>query len=187
MDVRCNNGHPYRYFLKPKEWAMRVVIFTDDYYLLYGAKALLRTLGSLKVLGVYTPSGYINSSVEYNADLIVVSFSSMFRVMNLLSIMFEDTNKVMVLADVKTARLLNFNCVKKNIGRQAFIAEMRRLIACNRGRNLSPRELLILALLLKGAPNTGIARMLGISEKTVSQHKVNAMRKLDVKHVCQLI
>lgn len=47
-----------------------------------------------------------------------------------------------------------------------------------KGQSLSPRELSVLAMLLAGKPNTGVAKALGISEKTVSQHKMNAMRKL---------
>ncbi|CAI0845420.1 helix-turn-helix transcriptional regulator [Serratia ficaria] len=166
---------------------MRVAIFSDDYYFLYGTVLTLRNVGGLEIIEVYMPAGSLNSLVYCNADLTIVSFSSLFNAMSLLSTMADDRHKVMVLSDVKAARLINFNCVKKNISPKAFLDEMQRLMASNHGQHLSPRELLVLALLLKGSPNTGVARKLGISEKTVSQHKMNAMRKLNVKRFCQLI
>ncbi|BEL93923.1 helix-turn-helix transcriptional regulator [Serratia sp. B1] len=56
-----------------------------------------------------------------------------------------------------------------------------------KGKSLSPRELSVLAMLLAGKPNTGVAKALGISEKTVSQHKMNAMRKLEIERFHQFI
>ncbi|CAM3859770.1 DNA-binding NarL/FixJ family response regulator [Kerstersia gyiorum] len=55
--------------------------------------------------------------------------------------------------------------------------------ACHDFSVLSTRELAILRLLLRGQRNKEIARGLCLSEKTVSAHKLAALRKLNVKSV----
>lgn len=52
---------------------------------------------------------------------------------------------------------------------------------------LSPREDEILRLLARGQSNGEIARLLGISEKTVSTHKINLMTKLGVTNIAALV
>src|SRR5439155_8937886 len=50
------------------------------------------------------------------------------------------------------------------------------------GRPLSPRERQILALAARGLPAKQVARQLGISPKTVEQHKTRIFAKLGVQN-----
>lgn len=46
---------------------------------------------------------------------------------------------------------------------------------------LTPREIVVLELLLKGKPNKLSAALLGVQEGTVKVHRSRLMRKLEVR------
>jgi FixJ family two-component response regulator len=52
---------------------------------------------------------------------------------------------------------------------------------------LTPREIEIMKLIVKGSRNKQIAGMLGISEKTVKVHRGNVMKKFDARTVTDLV
>jgi len=52
---------------------------------------------------------------------------------------------------------------------------------------LSPREREVLVLLAEGKPNREVAKLLGISPKTVEAHRANIMKKLEVHSIVQLV
>jgi DNA-binding NarL/FixJ family response regulator len=52
---------------------------------------------------------------------------------------------------------------------------------------LSPRELEVLRLIAEGHTNLEIAEQLGLSRKTIDNHRANIMRKLDAHDVTQLV
>jgi two-component system response regulator NreC len=52
---------------------------------------------------------------------------------------------------------------------------------------LSPRELEVLRLIAEGHTNLEIAAQLGLSRKTVDNHRANIMRKIDAHDVTQLL
>ncbi|MCP1106588.1 LuxR C-terminal-related transcriptional regulator [Serratia nevei] len=166
---------------------MRVAIFSDDYYLFYGLSQLLASLEDIDVINVYSPAFSRVHATYCHADVVIVSFSSICQVMNLVSLIIDRPDNTVVLTGVETPRLANFNCLKKNIGLMAFIEAITSFVAGCKGQTLSSRELAVLAMLLAGKPNTGVAKALGISEKTVSQHKMNAMRKLKIARFHQFI
>jgi len=52
---------------------------------------------------------------------------------------------------------------------------------------LSAREREVVALLASGQPNKGVARILGLSTKTVEAHRARALKRLNVKTTADLI
>ena len=54
-------------------------------------------------------------------------------------------------------------------------------------QTLSPRERQVLQRLVSGQSNSGIARALFLSEKTISTHKTNLMLKLGVENIADLV
>ncbi len=52
---------------------------------------------------------------------------------------------------------------------------------------LTPRELLVLAQIVKGASSKAAARKLGISPRTVDFHRANVMQKLQAKNAADLV
>lgn len=52
---------------------------------------------------------------------------------------------------------------------------------------LSARECEVVALLAAGQPNKGVARLLGLSTKTVEAHRARALKRLNVKTTADLI
>ena len=53
--------------------------------------------------------------------------------------------------------------------------------------SLTPREREVVTLIAEGNTNQGIAKILGLSRKTVESHRANIMRKLEVHDVTDLV
>jgi DNA-binding NarL/FixJ family response regulator len=53
--------------------------------------------------------------------------------------------------------------------------------------SLTPRERGVLKLIVEGNTNQGVAKILGLSRKTVESHRANIMRKLEVHDVTDLV
>ena len=53
--------------------------------------------------------------------------------------------------------------------------------------SLTPREREVLKLIAEGNTNQGIAKILGLSRKTVESHRANIMRKLELHDVTDLV
>ena len=71
--------------------------------------------------------------------------------------------------------------------RMTWEQEMKRGAAKEKVAKLTPREIEIMDLVVKGMRNKQIAGMLGISEKTVKAHRGQVMRKVGVRAVADLI
>jgi DNA-binding CsgD family transcriptional regulator len=54
-------------------------------------------------------------------------------------------------------------------------------------RHLTPRELLILAEIVKGHSSKEVARALDISPRTVEFHRANLLKKYDAKNTAELV
>jgi len=54
-------------------------------------------------------------------------------------------------------------------------------------QTLTPREREVLELVVGGATNKGVARELGISEKTVEIHRANMITKMKAKTLAALV
>ena len=72
-------------------------------------------------------------------------------------------------------------------GRDLRQAAEQRGIAAARLATLSPREREVLDLLVAGKMNKAIAADLGISAKTVEDHRASLMRKMQVRSVAELV
>ncbi|NLC54034.1 MAG: response regulator transcription factor, partial [Firmicutes bacterium] len=57
----------------------------------------------------------------------------------------------------------------------------------NHGRSLTPREVELLQLIVKGFKNREIAERMMIALKTVENHRANIMKKLNVTNAAELI
>jgi DNA-binding NarL/FixJ family response regulator len=53
--------------------------------------------------------------------------------------------------------------------------------------SLTPREREVLKLIVEGNTNQGVAKILGLSRKTVESDRANIMRKLEVHDVTDLV
>jgi len=71
--------------------------------------------------------------------------------------------------------------------RQARARHEQQVAAKEKFASLTPRELEIMSLVVKGKMNKQIAHTLGISEKTVKTHRGSVMRKAQVRSVADLV
>jgi two-component system CheB/CheR fusion protein len=69
-----------------------------------------------------------------------------------------------------------------SIERTALSEETTALIAA-----LTPRERQVMDLVIEGKPNKQIAHVLGISQRTVENHRAAMMRKFGARSLSQLI
>lgn len=65
------------------------------------------------------------------------------------------------------------------------VATILQEVEC--GPDLTPRERQILSLISRGYANREIGDRLGVSAKTIDNHRTNLMRKLDVHSVAELL
>jgi DNA-binding NarL/FixJ family response regulator len=73
-------------------------------------------------------------------------------------------------------------------GRSVVSPDVNRYIAEHEARDdLSNREIEVLQCIARGLSNNGIAERLGISPKTVDNHRTNLMRKLEVHSTATLL
>lgn len=117
---------------------MQVAIFSDDYYLFYGMSQLLIPFEGIEVINLYSPAGGRMHAVYCHADMVIVSFSSICRIMNFLSHIIDRPDHAIVLTGVETPRLSNFNCLKKHrVGR---VHGGHHVVCCKRQRAASVVE-----------------------------------------------
>ena len=64
---------------------------------------------------------------------------------------------------------------------------MQYMVAQEKVGKLTPREIEIMDLVVKGQRNKQIAGTLGISEKTVKVHRGHVMQKIGVRNVADLV
>lgn len=76
-------------------------------------------------------------------------------------------------------------CIRR--GRELRHEEERRIAIEARLATLSQRECEVLALVVAGNMNKVIAAALGISTKTVEDHRASLMRKMQVRSVAELV
>jgi two-component system, NarL family, response regulator DegU len=73
------------------------------------------------------------------------------------------------------------------IGDYLRVTQGERGAASVRGEALTAREREVLRLIADGSSNQDIAEQLGLSRKTVDSHRANAMRKLDLHDVTEVV
>ncbi len=73
------------------------------------------------------------------------------------------------------------------IGDYLRVTQGERGAASARGEALTVREREVLRLIADGNSNQDIAEQLGLSRKTVDSHRANAMRKLDLHDVTEVV
>jgi DNA-binding NarL/FixJ family response regulator len=73
------------------------------------------------------------------------------------------------------------------IGDYLRVTQGERGAASARGEALTVREREVLRLIADGSSNQDIAEQLGLSRKTVDSHRANAMRKLDLHDVTEVV
>lgn len=112
---------------------MQVAIFSDDYYLFYGMSQLLMPFEGIEVINLYSPGGGRGHAVYCHADMVIVSFSSICRIMNFLSHIIDRPDHAIVLTGVETPRLSNFNCLKKASGWSRSLRQSRRMLQAAKG------------------------------------------------------
>ena len=66
-------------------------------------------------------------------------------------------------------------------------ARVRRQEILQRVKMLTTRERQVLGLVAAGETNKGVARHLGISEKTVEIHRAKVMEKMHAKSLAELV
>lgn len=74
----------------------------------------------------------------------------------------------------------------------AKLAEVKELVALrNTARGLfaqlSPRETEVVSVLMQGIPNKAAAHLLSLSVRTVEMHRANALSKLEVKSIAEVV
>ena len=84
-------------------------------------------------------------------------------------------------------RLLDAVALATKNSRVAWEQKMQHMVADEKVGKLTPREIEIMDLVVKGMRNKQIAGTLGISEKTVKVHRGHVMQKVEARTVADLV
>jgi len=84
-------------------------------------------------------------------------------------------------------RLLDAVALATKNSRVAWEQKMQHMVADEKVGKLTPREIEIMDLVVKGMRNKQIAGALGISEKTVKVHRGHVMQKVEARSVSDLV
>jgi DNA-binding NarL/FixJ family response regulator len=101
----------------------------------------------------------------------------------------KQANSIELLAAIRAA-LCGGSFLSSSISRTVIDGYVSRAEARGRGKEvdrLTSREREVLQLLVEGVPNRAIAKLLGISVKTVESHRSNMMTKLGLSNKTELV
>lgn len=96
-------------------------------------------------------------------------------------------------SSVKAMKAGAFNFIEKPLQRQSFLETVQTALNQAAAKNipkikkLTKHEIAVLRLILKGKSNKEIAGMLHRSIRTIEDHRLHIMRKLDVDNVVNLV
>ena len=82
-----------------------------------------------------------------------------------------------------------FRAIENAFARYQTLRNLKDKLDSARARlgRLTPRELQVFELVIRGAPNKQVARELGCTERTVKAHRHRVMEKMQVKSLAELV
>ena len=82
-----------------------------------------------------------------------------------------------------------FRAIENAFARYQTLRNLKDKLDSARARlgRLTPRELQVFELVIRGAPNKQVARELGCTERTVKAHRHRVMEKMQVKSLAKLV
>ncbi|AYM91145.1 TPA: LuxR C-terminal-related transcriptional regulator [Serratia fonticola] len=157
-----------------------ITIISDDSYFVLGAQALLTHSGyQVATIDIHKLNRPVNSQQN---DIILLSSNNRNLIHNVLLFAGVENRRVIQMIDGNTpSDMWADGVLSKKTATHEFpriIKYILNLKVKDCLKDLTLREVEIMDKLLKGKKNHAISREMRISEKTVSAHKLNALKKL---------
>lgn len=157
-----------------------ITIISDDNYFVLGADALLKQSGyQVAIIDIHKLNYPVNSQQN---DIILLSSNDRNLIHNVLLFAGIENRRVIQMIDGHTpSDMWADGVLSKKTATHEFpriIKYILNLKVKDCLKDLTLREVEIMDKLLKGKKNHAISREMRISEKTVSAHKLNALKKL---------
>lgn len=131
--------------------------------------------GSLRALGTIK-TDFLNTKVIVLSGADVSPLYQSFVDLNADGVLIKDISSTDLLESV--SRVIS--------GEQVIAAQISEFINNNQSE-LTLREFQVMELVVAGSNNTQIAKELGLSNKTIANHRYNLMQKLELKNSVELM
>lgn len=180
--------------MKPK-----LCIIENNTLAAIGLKQLLQQVMPMAEVDIF---GSITELAANNPEQYAHFFASMSIVLDHREFFSDKSRKTIVITTSSSVanQLSEFNCLYTNVPEHSLIRSLLFLqqhahgqhgtrpigTGWNKSKQLSPREVEVMTLIVKGLINKEIADRLSISLSTVITHRKNIMDKLGIKSVSAL-
>lgn len=168
---------------------MLVILISDDRYFTKGVNASLESDFSI-IIHDESSAGLIDFNF-LNNTIVLISVKSNMIFLEIMCKINQLTNRVIVFTEnsrcTRVQSVPAYQLVNKRISTIMLQAIVNGSDEFSYSTiSLSGREKNILNLILNGMSSYGISLELGISIKTVSSHRINALKKLGLKKINQI-
>jgi DNA-binding CsgD family transcriptional regulator len=168
---------------------MKVIVISDDKYFSFGIYASLESY-----CNVYTHDLNSAKLIDFeclNNALILMEINSGILFLEMICKINQLTNRVIVFTENNLCNSVKVASFYQLVNKRLSVLMLHEIANGSNGFNysmfsLSVREKKILYLMLKGLTSNSISIELNISIKTVSAHRVNALKKLGLKKINQM-
>lgn len=168
---------------------MKVIVISDDRYFSMGAYYILEGSHSVFIHDENSAK-LINFNYVHNA-VVLISVNSSMLFLDIVCNINQLTNRVFVVTENNRCTRMQSASIYQLVNKRLSAIMLNRMVSevdvlCFPKISLSERERKILHLILNGMSSNRISIELDISIKTVSSHRVNALRKLGLKKINQI-
>jgi DNA-binding CsgD family transcriptional regulator len=175
-----------------KEYLMNILVISDDSFFSLGINESMKREHNVFVVDANSDFilSQLGTEIFWRVDFIFVSLASTVKFMEVMYEVNKFMARMVIFSDSRhcqgTHSSLHYHCASKRLSMQ----ELQTILVgdnpvSDRVAALTQREEAVLLFILQGFSNTKISSKMGISVKTVSAHKLNALRKFGLKKINQ--
>ena len=171
---------------------MNVLVISDDSFFSLGVSSYLKQECTVFLIDVNSDFDLseLRELVPWRVEFIFVSLSSTVKFMEVMYAINSFMARLVIFSGSRhchgTQAISHYRCASKRIAIEQFhelLTSAKHIQQQN--VTLTQREESVLLFILQGLSNTRISTKMGISVKTVSAHKLNALRKFGLKKINQ--
>ena len=160
---------------------MNLYVLSEDFYFILGLSHAINT-NKYKLYAQHVSNGCLPYHPETGRNNIVVIDVVTPEYLHELIEKIPRGVRILFMSDMSFLPDSTYGFISKKVSVKTLLATLERCVNWNKiiKYPLTSRELAVISELAKGYPPHTISRRLNISVKTISTHKINALKKLGI-------
>ncbi|GAA3600010.1 hypothetical protein GCM10023078_29350 [Gibbsiella greigii] len=160
---------------------MNLYVLSEDFYFILGLSHAINT-NKYKLYAQHVSNGCLSYHPETGRNNIVVIDVVTPEYLHELIEKIPRGVRILFMSDMSFLPDSTYGFISKKVSVKTLLATLERCVNWNKiiKYPLTSRELAVISELAKGYPPHTISRRLNISVKTISTHKINALKKLGI-------